>query len=190
MDMSATSSLRANAGRSDDVRNRRMNWLSEIPLPTTRHDGRACRRAVKVGPSARASRAADAAPLTARRSRAVRCLSRGRGSCRQSDQGTTGPRLRASARRARARCGASCCVAECQAVGATTGIHTSAERPRSACRVSRRSRPACSSTDSARSISRRFLLRLFCSRTRYVPAGEVVPASTAIGAWVLPVPGT
>jgi len=32
--------------------------------------------------------------------------------------------------------------------------------------------------------------RLFCSRTRYVPAGEVVPASTAIGAWVLPVPGT
>ena len=35
-----------------------------------------------------------------------------------------------------------------------------------------------------------FLLRLFWSRTRYVPAGEVVPAITAIGAWVLRVPGT
>jgi hypothetical protein len=56
----------------------------------------------KVGPSARAWRAADAAPLTARRSRAVRCRSRGRGVCRQSDQGTHGSWWRASAGRAEA----------------------------------------------------------------------------------------
>ena len=34
------------------------------------------------------------------------------------------------------------------------------------------------------------ILRLFCARTSYVPAGEVVPAITAIGAWVLLVPAT
>ena len=55
-------------------------WLAEIPLPRLRHDGRACRRAVKVGPWARASRAADAALLTAGRSRAVLRRGRGRGS--------------------------------------------------------------------------------------------------------------
>jgi hypothetical protein len=52
------------------------------------------------------------------------------------------------------------------------GIQTSACRPRSCCRVSRRSRPASSKTVRARSISRRFLLRLFCSRIRYVAGGD------------------
>jgi len=45
---------------------------------TTRHDVGACRRAVKVGPSARAARAPDGALLTARRSRAMLRRSRGR----------------------------------------------------------------------------------------------------------------
>jgi hypothetical protein len=58
-----------------------------------------------------------------------------------------------------------------QAAWAVTGIHSSACRPRSGWRVSRRSLPASSSTPSARSISRRFLLRLFCSRIRYVAGG-------------------
>lgn len=44
------------------------------------------------------------------------------------------------------------------AASAVTGIHTSAWRPRSGWRVSRRSRPASSSTERARSISRRFLV--------------------------------
>jgi hypothetical protein len=57
------------------------------------------------------------------------------------------------------------------ATSAGTEIHTSADRPRSGWRVSRRSRPASSSTPSARSISRRFLLRLFCSLIRYVAGG-------------------
>ena len=47
----------------------------------------------------------------------------------------------------------------CQAAWATTGIQTSVDRPRSAWRVERRSRPASSSTPGARSISRHFLLR-------------------------------
>ena len=94
------SSLRASTGRADDVRNKRMKWLSEIPLPRL---GMMVARAAepsRSGLRARASRAADAAPLTARRSRAVRCRSRGRGACRQSDQGTRGHGLGASARRA------------------------------------------------------------------------------------------
>ena len=71
---------------------------------------------------------------------------------------------------ARTRPRASCRPGAGQAAGVSTGIHTSAARPRSAWRVSRRSRPACSSTESARSISRRFLLRLNSSEN--LGAGE------------------
>ncbi len=58
-------------------------------LSRSRHDCRACRRAVKVGPSAPPSAAAAAAPLTARRSRAELHRSRDRESPRQpADQST------------------------------------------------------------------------------------------------------
>jgi hypothetical protein len=78
----------------------------------------------------------------------------------------------------------------CALAQAARGSQRSAGRPRPSAELARVRRPASSSTVRARSISRAFLLRLFCSRTRYVPAGEVVPAITAIGAWVVPVPAT
>ncbi len=53
-------------------------------LPRRGQDGGACRRAVKVGPPACAARTADAAPLTAHRSRAVLCPGRGRERGRQA----------------------------------------------------------------------------------------------------------
>ena len=73
-----------------------------------------------------------------------------------------------------------------RAAGASTGTQTSADRPRSAGRVSRRMRPASSSTVRARSISRRFLLRLNISETsvRVTPAGRSLAAvqiSSAVG---------
>jgi len=60
-------------------------WTTFPPsLPRRGQDGGACRRAVKVGPSAFAARTADAAPLTAHRSRAVLCPGRGRERGRQA----------------------------------------------------------------------------------------------------------
>ena len=52
--------------------------FEDSPATTGRNCG-AGSRAVKVGPSACAARTADAAPLTAHRSRAVLCPGRGRG---------------------------------------------------------------------------------------------------------------
>jgi hypothetical protein len=56
-------------------------------LSRSRRDCRARRRAVKVGPSAPPAAAADAAPLTARRSRAVLRRSRDRESPREPNRG-------------------------------------------------------------------------------------------------------
>jgi hypothetical protein len=53
--------------------------VPEVPCDDLGGHCRACRRAVKVGPSARASRAPDGATLTARRSRALLRLGPGRG---------------------------------------------------------------------------------------------------------------